>query len=101
MFRGCLTPLNVALGPSRDLHSGDPRRDGADGNERVHAHMWKQHFRHGLDQAAFLVCMLLDTIYPTVTRTLLQILRCHPLEGAGVCLEADARSRAVFSFPFL
>ena len=43
--------------------------DGSAEGERVHAHMWKKHFKHGLDQAAFLVCMLLDTIYPTVTRT--------------------------------
>ena len=92
--KGANTPLHGHVEPNRRLVEKDDARavEAAEIAEEYRRRM-REGAHRGLYLAASIVTLLMDLLFPTVTRTILQIFRCRKLgdaaQGGGFYLEAD------------
>lgn len=79
----------AASGAATGDADGDPDALDAEFIAELYRKNMKQSVQHGLQRSVALVCLLLDELYPSVTRAILQIFRCRELGASGYWLEAD------------
>ena len=61
----------------------------ADQLAQIYKEAMQESLKHGVHRSVSLVCLLMDELYPSVTRTIFQIFRCRELGASGWWLEAD------------